>query len=112
MEDNIDKLEGEDETADSAAAGSDEEQSESDEDEESFIQTGKNIDDENAEAAEMAKMEDNIDKLEGEDETADSAAAGSDEEQSESDEDEESFIQTGKNIDDENAEAAEMAKME
>merc|ERR1719197_1800618 len=111
MEDNIDKLEGEDDSSDSAVAGSDEEQSESDEDEESFIQTSRNIDDENAEAAEMAKMEDNIDKLEGEDETADSAAAGSDEEQSESDEDEESFIQTGKNIDDENAEAAEMAKM-
>ena len=49
---------------------------------ESFIQTSRNIDDDNAEAAEMAKLEDESDKLEGEDDT-DSAAASDDEEQSE-----------------------------
>merc|ERR1719174_1188209 len=105
MEDNIDKLEGEDD--DSAASGSDEPSD--DNDEESFVQVSRkmrNIDDENAEAAEMAKMEDNIDKLEGEDE--DSAASGSDEPSD--DNQEESFVQVSRkmrNIDDENAEAAE-----
>merc|ERR1719498_201100 len=104
MEDETDKLEGEDDSS------SDDEQASSDE-EESFVQVSKNIDDDNAEAAEMAKMEDETDKLEGEDESSDSASAGSEEEQSESDEEDESLLQTG-NIDDENAEAAEMAKME
>ena len=68
----------------------------------------RTIDDDNAEAAEMAKMEDQIDKLEG-DHSDDSATSGSDEEQSD---DEESLLQTSsKNIDDDNGEAAEMAKM-
>merc|ERR1719421_393180 len=115
MEDNIDKLEGEDES-DSAVAVNDDEQEDSNE-EESFIQrhrsATRNIDDDNAEAAEMAKMEDNIDKLEGEDES-DSAVAVNDDEQEESNE-EESFIQrhrsAARNIDDDNAQAAEMAKM-
>merc|ERR1719198_1573136 len=86
MEDETDKLEGED---DSATASNDDEQSESDEDE-SFVQLSRNIDDDNAEAAEMARMEDETDKLEGED---DSATANTDDEQSESEE-EDSFIQT------------------
>ena len=69
----------------------------------------KSIDDDNAEAAEMAKMEDQIDKHEGED-SDDSATSGSDEEPSD---DKESLLQaSGKNIHDDNAEAAEMAKIE
>merc|ERR1719498_2071639 len=93
MEDNIDKLEGEDES-ETATSEADDEQSESS-DEESFIQrhrsASRNIDDDNAQAAEMAKMEDNIDKLEGEDES-ETATSEADDEQSESSE-EESFIQ-------------------
>jgi len=97
---------GADAVLEEADVGSEEAASEETEEEESFVQ--RNIDDDNAEAAEMAKLEDESDKLEGEDDT-DSAAASDDDEQSE---DDESFIQTSRNIDDDNAEAAEMAKLE
>merc|ERR1719324_1429654 len=75
---------------------------------ESFLQTGRNIDDDNAQAAEMAHMEDQADKIMGEDD--DETYKSSD---SEEDEDEpEFFLQTGRNIDDDNAQAAEMARLE
>ena len=55
-------------------------------DEESFVQTGRNIDDNNAEAAEMAHLEDQSDKDMGED---DKASAATDES---STDDEESLV--------------------
>merc|ERR1740130_1299134 len=76
---------------------------------ESFVQfKGKNIDDDNAEAAEMARLEDQSDKDMGEDSDeavkSDDNAGGSDQS--------ESFVQfKGKNIDDDNADAAEMARL-
>jgi len=79
---------GADAVLEEADVGSEEAASEETEEEESFVQ--RNIDDDNAEAAEMAKLEDESDKLEGEDDS-DSAAASDDDEQSE---DDESFIQT------------------
>jgi len=84
----------------------DDETSKSDDDngEDSFVQVKKNIDDDNAEAAEMARLEAQSDKDMGED----------DDETSKSDDDngEDSFVQVKKNIDDDNAEAAEMARLE
>jgi len=71
-----------------------------------FLQV-KNIDDDNAEAAEMARLEAQSDKDMGEDD--DESKTDDDEEKSD---DEESFIQKSKNIDDDNAEAAEMARLE
>merc|ERR1719345_687346 len=73
-----------------------------------FLQM-KNIDDDNAEAAEMARLEDQSDKDMGEDDNE----AKSDDDSEKSD-DEESFVQvkSKKNIDDDNAEAAEMARLE
>merc|ERR1719160_2039481 len=76
---------------------------------ESFLQTGRNIDDDNAQAAEMAHMEDQADKIMGEDQddhgksddSEDSKEPGAD-----------SFLQIKRNIDDDNAQAAEMARME
>merc|ERR1719331_1132597 len=78
-------------------------------DSDSFIQKSRNIDDDNAEAAEMARLEAQSDKDMGEDDD-DSSKTDSDD-NSESDESE-SFIQKSRNIDDDNAEAAEMARLE
>merc|ERR1719335_616041 len=74
-------------------------------DDESFIQKSRNIDDDNAEAAEMARLEAQSDKDLGEDDDESSKTDDSDDEQS----DDESFLQVKRNIDDDNAEAAEMA---
>merc|ERR1719305_888946 len=75
----------------------------------SFLQIRRNIDDDNAQAAEMARMEDQADKIMGEDQgdydksddSEDSKEPGAD-----------SFLQIKRNIDDDNAQAAEMARME
>merc|ERR1719506_3068413 len=75
----------------------------------SFLQITRNIDDDNAQAAEMARMEDQADKIMGEDQgdydksddSEDSKEPGTD-----------SFLQIKRNIDDDNAQAAEMARME
>merc|ERR1719171_3186674 len=81
-------------------------------DDESFIQLKRNIDDDNAEAAEMARLEAQSDKDLGEDDD-ETSAASDDEETTDGDE---SLMQTarklGRNIDDDNAEAAEMARLE
>jgi hypothetical protein len=82
--------------------------SESSGDEESFIQLKRNIDDDNAEAAEMARLEAQSDKDMGEDDDKNTQPGQS----SESSDDEESFIQLKRNVDDDNAEAAEMARLE
>merc|ERR1719263_788252 len=74
-----------------------------------FLQIKRNIDDDNAQAAEMAHMEDQADKIMGEDQddygksddSEDSKEPGTD-----------SFLQIKRNIDDDNAQAAEMARME
>jgi len=135
-------------------------------DDDSFIQTSRNIDDDNAEAAEMARLEAQSDKDMGEDD--DETKSDDDEEKSDDEEsfvqtsskkgdgfdgfgtpdpfnqndddqvdagepnapdqenpnddanmvsdddadDDDSFIQTSRNIDDDNAEAAEMARLE
>merc|ERR1719197_775438 len=79
------------------------------EDDESFLQVSRNIDDENAEAAEMARLEAQSDKDMGED---DDEASSSDSSEEEKSDDDESFVQMSRNIDDENAEAAEMARLE
>merc|ERR1719424_978573 len=79
-----------------------------DSDEDSFIQVKRNIDDENAEAAEMARLEAQSDKDMGEDDD-ETSATGDDDTTGPG---EESFVQVKKNIDDENAEAAEMARLE
>merc|ERR1719157_450910 len=105
LEDQSDKDMGEDDNE----AKSDDDSEKSD-DEESFVQVKakKNIDDDNAEAAEMARLEDQSDKDMGEDDNE----AKSDDDSEKSD-DEESFVQVkAKNIDDDNAEAAEMARLE
>merc|ERR1719428_1776726 len=80
----------------------------------SFLQVGKNIDDDNAQAAEMARLEDQADKIMGED---DGESSENNEDQNKSDDEDDSFIQLRKhmktrNIDDDNAEAAEMARLE
>merc|ERR1719324_2087566 len=74
-----------------------------------FLQIKRNIDDDNAQAAEMAHMEDQADKIMGEDQ----------DDYGKSDDSEDSkepgtgaFIQIKRNIDDDNAQAAEMAHME
>merc|ERR1719486_481978 len=75
----------------------------------SFLQIKRNIDDDNAQAAEMARMEDQADKIMGEDQedygksddSEDSKEPGTD-----------AFLQIKRNIDDDNAQAAEMARME
>merc|ERR1719335_1260847 len=74
-----------------------------------FIQIRRNIDDDNAQAAEMARMEDQADKIMGEDQgdydksddSEDSKELGTD-----------AFLQIKRNIDDDNAQAADMAHME
>merc|ERR1719261_1005911 len=74
----------------------------------------RNIDDDNAEAAEMARMEDQADKIMGED---DDESSENNDDQNKSEDEDDSFIQLRKhmkarNIDDDNAEAAEMARLE
>merc|ERR1719171_2213261 len=74
----------------------------------------RNIDDDNAEAAEMARLEDESDKIMGED---DGESSENNDDQNKSDDEDDSFIQLRKhmkarNIDDDNAQAAEMARME
>merc|ERR1719478_1124962 len=76
-----------------------------------FLQVRRNIDDENAEAAEMARLEAQSDKDMGEDDDETSKT----DDTSENDDEAESFLQvkqTKRNIDDDNAEAAEMARLE
>jgi len=90
---NADEEEVSDESDDSEEHDHDdmdmEEEHEDDADEDmSFVQKSRNIDDDNAEAAEMARMEDETDKLEGEDDS--SADDASNEEDSD---DDESFVQ-------------------
>merc|ERR1740133_125099 len=108
LEAQSDKDMGED---DDETAKSDGDDSKADDDE-SFVQvkSKRNIDDENAEAAEMARLEAQSDKDMGED---DDESAKSDDDDSKADDDE-SFVQvkSKRNIDDENAEAAEMARLE
>merc|ERR1719364_290625 len=102
MEDQADKIMGEDQddhgksddSEDSKEPGTD-----------AFLQIKRNIDDDNAQAAEMAHMEDQADKIMGEDQgdydksddSEDSKEPGTD-----------SFLQIKRNIDDDNAQAAEM----
>ena len=76
--------------------------------EHSFIQVARNIDDDNAKAGEVARLEAQSDKDMGEDDDENTQSDQS----SESSDDEESFIQLKRNIDDDNAEAAEMARLE
>merc|ERR1719476_1197793 len=91
MEDQIDKLEGEDDsTGNDAGANADDE-----DDEDSFIQTQKHSDDDDSESTQVA---------------GDKGATEGAEEISEDDED--SFIQMKKHNDDDDAEGAEMARME
>merc|ERR1719310_2749305 len=73
------------------------------------IQAKRNIDDDNAQAAEMARMEDQADNMMGEDNDETSA---SDSDEHGSGDQADSFIQVKRNIDDDNAQAAEMAHME
>merc|ERR1719214_51406 len=75
----------------------------------SFIQVKRSIDDDNAQAAEMARMEDQADKIMGEDNDETSA---SDSDERGSGDQADSLIQVKRNIDDDNAQAAEMARME
>merc|ERR1719217_751473 len=92
---------------DDAASNSDKEE----DSEDSFVQTAakKNIDDDNAEAAEMARLEAQSDKDMGEE---DDQSTGSQDSSDTGGNNDESFVQVKRNIDDENAEAAEMARLE
>merc|ERR1719207_29713 len=106
MEDQADKIMGEDQD-DYGKSDDNEDSKEPGAD--SFLQIKRNIDDDNAQAAEMARMEDQADKIMGEDQedygksddSEDSKEPGTD-----------AFIQIKRNIDDDNAQAAEMARME
>jgi len=104
LEDQADKMMGEDDDETSKSSDSEDNEYEP----ESFLQTGRNIDDDNAQAAEMAHMEDQADKMMGEDD--DEMSKSSDNEENE--DEPEFFLQTGRNIDDDNAQAAEMARLE
>merc|ERR1719327_2222792 len=116
MEDQADKIMGED---DDESSENNNDQNKSDDEDDSFIQLRKhmkarNIDDDNAQAAEMARMEDQADKIMGED---DDESSENNDDQNKSDDEDDSFIQLRKhmkarNIDDDNAEAAEMARLE
>merc|ERR1719271_2161280 len=76
------------------------------------IQAKRNIDDDNAQAAEMAHMEDQADKIMGEEDDDDDETSRSNGSERGSTDGEDSFIQVKRNIDDDNAQAAEMARME
>merc|ERR1711865_1061221 len=98
LEDQSDKDMGEDDNE----AKSDDDSEKSD-DEESFVQVkSKNIDDDNAEAAEMARLEDQSDKDMGEDDNEAKSDDDSEKSDDEKSDDEESFVQVkkSKNIDD------------
>merc|ERR1719161_2397709 len=75
----------------------------------SFLQIKRNIDDDNAQAAEMAHMEDQADKIMGEDQDD---YGKSDDSEDSNEPGADSFLQIKRNIDDDNAQAAEMARME
>merc|ERR1719393_309573 len=111
MEDQADKIMGEDNDETSA---SDSDEPGSGDQADSFIQVKRNIDDDNAQAAEMARMEDQAaqaDNIMGDD---DETPQNESKEQGSADE-ADSFmqvIQAKRNIDDDNAQAAEMARME
>jgi len=107
MEDQADKIMSEDDDVDETSGSNGSERSTDEED--SFIQVKRNIDDDNAQAADMAHMEDQADNIMGED-NDETSASDSDEPGSEDKAD--SFIQVKRNIDDDNAQAAEMARME
>merc|ERR1719424_1701740 len=106
MEDQADKIMGEDQDESSQRDDSEDSKEPGTD---SFLQIERNIDDDNAQAAEMARMEDQADKIMGEDQddygksddSEDSKEPGTD-----------SFLQIKRNIDDDNAQAAEMARME
>merc|ERR1719482_1366684 len=95
-------------------SASDSDESGSGDQADSFIQVKRNIDDDNAQAAEMARMEDQAaqaDNIMGDD---DETPQNESKEQGSADE-ADSFmqvIQAKRNIDDDNAQAAEMARME
>merc|ERR1719310_648908 len=114
MEDQADKIMGED---DGESSENNDDQNKSEDEDDSLIQLRKhmkarNIDDDNAQATEMARMEDQADKIMGEDD--DETPQNESKEQGSADE-ADSFmqvIQAKRNIDDDNAQAAEMAHME
>lgn len=80
-------------------------------DEQAFVQVNRNIDEDNAEASEMARLEAESDRDMGEDDEENSNSDESTDDDDQADE-EPSLIQMGRNIDDENAEASEMARLE
>merc|ERR1719235_821407 len=106
MEDQADKIMGEDQDESSQR---DDSKDIKEPGTDAFLQIKRNIDDDNAQAAEMARMEDQADKIMGEDQddygksddSEDSKEPGTD-----------SFLQIKRNIDDDNVQAAEMARME
>merc|ERR1740121_2736865 len=107
MEDQIDKLEGEDDDTSSSADGDNSQNGDGD----SFLQVKKHDEDEENEHAEMARMEDQIDKLEGEDDDTSSSTDGSSDGVNSQDGNGDSFLQVKHDEDEEN-EHAEMARME
>merc|ERR1719269_198086 len=112
MEDQADKIMGEDDDDDDETSRSNGSERGSTDGEDSFIQVKRNIDDDNAQAAEMARMEDQADKIMSEDD--DETSQNESEEQGGEDK-ADSFmqvIQAKRNIDDDNAQAAEMARTE
>merc|ERR1719388_766004 len=106
MEDQADKIMGEDQgdydksddSEDSKEPGTD-----------AFIQIKRNIDDDNAQAEEMARMEDQADKIMGADQDESSQR---DDSKDIKEPGTDAFLQIKRNIDDDNAQAAEMARME
>jgi len=108
LEAQSDKDMGEDD--DESSKSDDSDDADTSADEESFVQVKRNIDDDNAEAAEMARLEAQSDKDMGEDD--DESSKSDDSDDADTSADEESFVQVKRNIDDDNAEAAEMARLE
>merc|ERR1719253_2134862 len=88
---------------------SDDSSDKSEGDKESFIQVKRNIDDDNHEVAELARLEAQSDKDMGEE---DDETTKSDDSSDKSEGEKESFIQVKRNIDDDNHEAAELARLE
>ena len=77
----------------------------------SFLQVKRHSDDDDAEGAEMARMEDQIDKLEGEDDDV-TGNVDSDESQPPDADESGSFTQMNEHNDEEDVEGADMARME
>merc|ERR1719291_221053 len=103
LEAQSDKDMGEDDD-ESISGSSDAATTEDDDEGESLVQVSRNIDDENAEAAEMARLEAQSDKDMGEDD--DEESGSNDAAKSEDDAEEgESLVQVSRNIDEENAKA-------